>query len=143
MTHLEEYGPHHTYHLPEVEPVRFHTRDDATPRTGLEMRCTREALGLTAHDLSTYTGINLRTIQRWEEEKARTTPIPPYAESALLTIEEHTALWETELREATHVAVKRAGWREANGRWLPESWWRTLAGHVRTTRHQLTIVEIP
>lgn len=138
---FDEHGPHHTDHLPHVEPVRFHTRDDASPRTGLELRCTREALGLSAHDFAAYTGIGLRTIQRWEQYRSE--PIPPHAESAIRALEEHTALWEAEVAEAPQVGVKRDGWREANGRWLPESWWRSLVGRVRTAHPQLRIVDMP
>lgn len=139
--HSTNLPPFHSGVLPSLEAVRFHTRDDATSRTGLELRCTREALGLTAHDIATYTGINLRTIHRWEQNRSET--IPPYAESAMLTIEEHTALWEAEVAEAPQVAVKRDGWREANGRWLPESWWRALVGRARITHPHLRIVDVP
>lgn len=71
---FDKSAPFHSGVLPYLEAVRFQIRDDATPRTGLELRCTREALGLSAHDFATYTSIGLRTIQRWEQHRSETIP---------------------------------------------------------------------
>lgn len=125
------FGPEHTHTLPDL-PAPMWEHDPAhTPRTGVALRMTREALGMSAQDLADHLGVALRTAQRWETAPA----IPGWVESALRQLAFHTHMWALDLSdsEGALVTVHKAGWRIVNNRPVPESWWHALVG--RTLLH--------
>lgn len=111
---------------PSTPPEHVETPDGLVGRTGLEARLTRQAMGIDAHALGRWLGLNPRTVQRWE----KTTNIPPHAEYLLQILEKLFTQWVEVL--TTHpdpVSTYRGrGYRCIAGRWIPEAWWGTAIG---------------
>jgi hypothetical protein len=103
---------------------------------GIEFRCRREYLGLTAGWLAQQMGVYVRTVQRWEE---KTGDIPPKAEQAM------TYLCAGAARAVSTIAVEqiklKANLKEGEplpplmipagaDEQLPASWHRMIAVRV-------------
>ncbi|WP_075691774.1 helix-turn-helix domain-containing protein [Corynebacterium sphenisci] len=123
------WGPPHTTTDPGAFPSRTVEPGDTEGISGLELRLTRETLGLSGDDLAAALGINRRTIQRWERSEA----IPAWATFELDALVTETITWIDLLEHRAEARVFHDGWHViSTGQALPASWWRTVVGRALT-----------
>lgn len=127
------YPPH-----TDTEPERTqHAANPGDTRTmpGAWLRATRDGLGMSAQELATVLGVNVRTVQQWETMNA-----PAWAVTELDDLSTVTLAYVEELEdELRPVGIFRKGWHSVQGRLLPASWWRTTVGHATLRNASLRV----
>lgn len=130
MTFDQLWGPPHIPDLPDAPERRSVDPGDTEGISGLELRLTRETLGMSGDDLAAALSVNRRTIQRWERAEA----IPAWATFELDALVTETTTWVDILTyHRPEARVFHDGWHViSTGQALPASWWRTVVGRALT-----------